>query len=430
MFALIDCTNFYASVHAVFEPRLTSMNYVVLGSNDGCVIARSEGARNLGVKMGVPWHEIKDFQELHNLFKLSANFALYGALSNRIHGIISGLTDAYEFYSIDEAFLDLSGHPGNQAERVQRVRERILQWTGMPTGAGLGATKTIAKLGSHISKASWRKPGSYPMEFANLCDLSAVPQGVLDDLMARTEVGDIWGVGRRYSKRLNELGIETALDLARMDTTYARQQFGIVLEKTIRELNGVSCIPIETQPEPRQQLACTRSLAMPVTELDELMDIGGSFAEQVANKLRARASVTDKVMVFAMTSPFRPGPRFYRSMVVELPVLTNDTRAIVSAARRGLASIYAEGYSLRKVGVVLVDIAQAGAAKKQYGFEFDIQPDVKSERVMAAMDVINSKFGAHTIHVASTQPGRRYQRQQSKCPDYLTNWEQVPIVRA
>lgn len=431
MFALIDCTNFYASCHAIFEPRLWDMNYVIAGSNDGCVIARSEGARKLGIKMGVPWFQIKDLQEQHDLYCLSANFSLYGALSTRVHGIISGLTEDYEWYSIDEAFLRLNGYPGSQAERVQRVRDRILQWTGVPTGAGLGATKTIAKLGSHISKAAWRKPGSYPAEFSGLCDLTSVSSGVLENFMARTSVTDVWGVGPKFGKRLAEFGVQTALDLARMDTRLARQQFGVVLERTIRELNGISCIDLESQPQPRQQMACTRSLGKPVCVRDELMDIGGSFAEHLATKIRSRESVTDKVLVFAMTSPFRPGPRFYKSMVVALPCMTSDNRIITQAAREGLAAIFAEGYKLVKVGVVLLDLCPASTAAMQAGFDFDVDAGAeRAARLMKAVDAINNRFGAHAVHLAATQPHRRVQRQQNKCPDYLTSWSQVPLVRA
>lgn len=431
MYALIDCTNFYASCHAIFDPRLWGMNYVIVGSNDGCVIARSEGARNLGIKMGVPWFQIKDLQEKHDLYCLSANFALYGALSARVHGIISGLSEECEQYSCDESFVGLAGYPGNQAERVQRVRDRILRWTGVPTGAGIGATKTLAKLGSHISKAAWRKPGSYPAEFSGLCDLTAVSAGVLQECMASTAVKDVWGVGPAFGKRLEECGVITTLDLARMDAGYARQQFGVVLERTIRELNGIACIPVESQPQPRQQVAYTRSLGQPVAGREDLMDIGGNFAEHLANKIRSRGSVTDKVMVFAMTSPFRPGPRYYKSMVIELARATNDTRTITHAARRGLGAIYADGYRLVKVGVMLLNLSDASTADAQIDFAFIEDAGAgRASRLMVAMDAINERFGAHTVHLASTQPSRRVQRQQSKCPDYLTNWSQVPLVRA
>ena len=431
MYALIDCTNFYASCHAIFDSRLWNMNYVVVGSNDGCVIARSEGARNLGIKMGVPWFQIKDLQEKHDLYCLSANFTLYGAFSARVHGIISGLSEECEVYSCDESFVSLAGYPGNQAERVQRVRDRILQWTGVPTGAGLGATKTLAKLGSHISKAAWRKPGSYPTELSGLCDLTTLPAGVLQECMARTSVKDVWGVGPAFGKRLEERGVITALDLSRMNGGYARQQFGVVLERTIRELNGIACIPVESQPQPRQQVAYTRSLGQPVAGRQDLMDIGGNFAQHLANKIRSRGSVTDKVMVFAMSSPFRPGPRFHKSMVVDLPRATNDTRLITQAARKGLGSIYADGYRLVKVGVMLLNLADASTADAQSGFAFEENSgDDRASRLMLAMDSINDRFGAHTVHLASTQPTRRVQRQQSKCPDFLTDWSHLPLVRA
>ncbi|MEQ6436260.1 Y-family DNA polymerase [Comamonas sp. w2-DMI] len=430
MYCLLDATDFYANCHAIFEPRLADMAYVVLSSNDGCVISRSAKARSIGVKMGVPWFQIKHLQDSHNLFSLSANFSLYGSISSRIHGIISGLSAEVEVFSIDEAFALLTGYPGDPAVRVQRVRDRILQWTGMPTGAGIGATKTLAKLASHISKATWRKPGSYPAHMAGLCNLCASPPDELTDCMSRTPVEDVWGVGSRYAKRLEELGVLSALDLARMDPTFARQQFGVVLERTIRELNGVACIPLECQPQPRKQMACTRSLGKPVRLREPLVDIAGSFAEHVAIKMRRRGSVTRQVLVFAMTSPFKPGPRFYRTTVVELGAFTSDTREIVSAARHGLRTIFEPGYNIVRVGVMLLDLVPETAAAKQEAFDFEKPISERAARLMSAMDTINDRFGKHTIHVASTQPTAQVQRQQNKCPDYMTNWAQLPMVVA
>ena len=237
MFALVDGNNFFVSCERVFRPSLDGRPVIVLSSNDGCAIARSNEAKDLGIKMGAPWFEIRHLEESHGLVALSANFALYGDMSDRVMGIAAGLGPGQEVYSIDECFIDLNGVQGDMKLRSKRIRQRILKWTGIPCGIGIGPTKTLAKLANHIAKTAERKPGSYPAELAQVCDLSTVQEAQLSAMMAATPVTEVWGVGRKISAQLTAAGIHTVLDLARMHPSTVRRGWSVVLERTVRELS-------------------------------------------------------------------------------------------------------------------------------------------------------------------------------------------------
>ena len=216
MFALVDGNNFYVSCERVFRPSLNGRPVIVLSSNDGCAIARSNEAKALSIRMGAPWFEIRHLEEQEGLVALSANFALYGDMSNRMMSIAASLGPRQEIYSIDESYISLDQMPGDLVKRSRIVRERILQWTGLPCGVGIGSTKTLAKLANHIAKSAERKPGSYPSSMAVVCSLAALPASDLDALFQATDVGEVWGVGRRIGKQLNDAGVHTVLDLVRL----------------------------------------------------------------------------------------------------------------------------------------------------------------------------------------------------------------------
>ena len=233
MFALVDGNNFYVSCERAFRPSLKRWPVVVLSNNDGCAIARSNEAKALGVKMGQPWFECRHLAEEAGLVALSANFTLYGDMSNRMMSIAAGLGPGQEIYSIDESFIDLAGVRGDLVARAKIMRERILQWIGIPTGIGIGSTKTLAKLANHVAKTASRKPGSYPTEMAHVCNLAALPAADLDAVLQATEVGEVWGVGRRIAKQLHDCGITNVLQLAQLDAATVRRRWSVVLERTV-----------------------------------------------------------------------------------------------------------------------------------------------------------------------------------------------------
>lgn len=431
MLALIDASNFYVSCERVFRPSLNGRPVISLSNNDGCAIARSNEAKALGIKMGQPWHEIRHLEEEAGLIALSANFALYGDMSNRMMSIAAGLGPTQEIYSIDESFIGLDGVRGDLAKRSWAIRSRILQWTGIPCGIGIGSTKTLAKLANHIAKTTDRKPGSYPESMATVCNLEALTASDLDALFVATEVGEVWGVGRRIGQQLRDAGVNTVLDLARLSPSMVRGRWGVVLERTVLELQGQPCIGLEDAPPAKQQLACTRSFGHPITELPDLIEAISEFASRAAEKLRRQSSVAGQILVFAHTSPFRPGPRFSKSVVVPLRRPTADSRLLVQSAVAGIRQIYQPGFRLSKAGVMLMDLTSE--ATKQC--ELDLEPVETRDRakLMMAMDALNDRYGRGTVHVGSASrqraPSDWSMRQERLTPQYTTKWSDMPTAR-
>jgi DNA polymerase V len=432
MYALVDGNNFYVSCERVFRPSLEGIPVVVLSNNDGCAIARSNEAKALGIAMGAPWFKIKHLAEEVGLVALSANFALYGDMSDRMMSLAAGLGPHQEVYSIDESFIDLSGIRGDLVERSHKIRSRILQWVGIPCGIGIGSTKTLAKLANHIAKTAERKPGSYPDHLAQVCNLSALPPEELEQIMQATPVNEVWGVGRQITKQLNDGGIHTVLDLIKLDPATIRRGWSVVLERTVRELQGTPCIDLDHSPAPKKEIACTRSFGHPVTELALLNEAVTEFATRAAEKVRKQHSLAVQVMVFIRTSPFRSDPQYSRSMVVPLRRPSADTGAIVAAALTGLKAIYRPGFKLAKAGVMLLDLQSDTLAQK----ELDLEDDDEADRgqLMTALDGINRRFGKGTMKLASAglAGDRRAwsMKQERRTPGYTTCVADMPVARA
>ncbi len=432
MFALVDGNNFYVSCERVFRPSLNGRPVVVLSSNDGCAIARSNEAKELGVKMGAPWFEIQHLEEQEGLVALSANFALYGDMSDRMMSIAAGLGPAQEIYSIDESFIGLDGVRGDLTKRSHAVRDRINQWTGIPCGVGIGATKTLAKLANHIAKTAERKPGSYPESLATVCNLLNLPGSDVDAILAATDVGEVWGVGRRIGQQLRDAGVTSVLDLARLSPSMVRNRWSVVLERTVRELQGEACISLDVAPSPKKQIACTRSFGQPVTEVEPLIEAVSEFTSRAAAKLRRQSGLAGQILVFAHTSPFRQGPHFSKSIVIPLRRPTADTRHLVQAAVMGVTQIYKPGFKLSKAGVMLLDLMPDNVSQGE--FDFDAPETRDRGKLMAAMDAINDRFGRGAIHVGSAvgagSPRDWSMRQERLTPQYTTKFSDMPVARA
>ena len=437
MYALVDGNNFYVSCERVFRPSLNGRPVIVLSNNDGCAIARSNEAKALGIAMGAPWFKTKHLAESDGLVALSANFALYGDLSDRMMSVAAGLGHQQEIYSIDESFVDLSGIRGDLTERSRKVRARILQWVGIPCGIGIGPTKTLAKLANYIAKTAERKPGSYPACHAQVCNLGELSQAELHGLLAATEVGEVWGVGRRIGAQLQEAGIKTVLDLVKLDPGTVKRRWSVVLERTVRELQGTTCIGFDDQPAAKQEIACTRSFGQPVTLLVDLQEAVTEFASRASEKLRKQGSRTGQVLVFIRTSPFRQQDKQYsRSTVVPLRRPTDDSRAISQAALMGLASIYQPGYRYAKAGVMLLALNDAGVDQGELALEDDaaLLREAEGPRLMQALDAVNQRYGRGALLLASAglAGDRRVwgMKQERKTPGYTTCWADMPVVRA
>ena len=311
------------------------------------------------MRMGHPWHQIRHLEDQAGLIALSANFELYGDMSDRMMSLAAGLGPEQEIYSIDESFIGLHGLKGDLATRARAVRSRILAWTGIPCGIGIAPTKTLAKLANHIAKTAERKPGSYPAHFAQVCDLSRASPAELQALLQATDVSEVWGVGGRIGAQLRELGVQTVWDLSRMDPQVARKRWSVVMERTVQELRGTPCLSLDDVPPAKQQIACTRSFGSAVRDMAQLTEAVSEFATRAAEKLRAQNSLTSQVLVFIRTSPFRQVPQYSKSHVQPLVTPTADSRQITRAALEGLRRIYRPGFDYAKAGVMLMDIGSA-----------------------------------------------------------------------
>jgi DNA polymerase V len=441
VFALVDVNNMYVSCERVFRPALIGKPVVVLSNNDGACIARSDEAKDLGVKMAQPWFEVKHLAKSAGLIALSANFELYGDMSSRMMALAAAYAPRQEVYSIDECFLDFEGVPGDRIAAGRALRRQVLRWLGLPTSVGIAATKTLAKLANHVAKMTERKPGSYPEALAQVCDFGTLGTEALDEVMRRTGVGDVWGIGRKTAPKLHDLGIRTVLDLARADAATLGRQFSVVLQKTVRELQGTPCLEVDDDPPARQQILCSRSFGNPVTELPELIEVVSGFATRVARRLRAQQGACNAVQVFIATSPYRKHDRQHApTATLPLPRPTADTRALVNAAVTALRGIYRPGHRYAKAGVMLVEL-QSDRREQQGSLElFDapevaLQPDGRRD-LMATVDALNARFGLDAVSMASSASRSRSaasghaSRQERRSPRYTTRLEEVVVARA
>lgn len=446
MYALVDGNNFYVSCERIFRPSLNGRPVVVLSNNDGCAIARSNEAKALGIAMGAPWFKIQHFEEEAGLVALSANFTLYGDMSDRMMSIAAGLGPEQEIYSIDESFIGLHGIKGDLVQRGHAVRSRILQWINIPTCIGMGKTKTLAKLANHIAKTAERKPGVYDSQLAQVCNLETLTSVAKQAVFQATDVGEVWGVGRKIGEKLRENGITTVQDLVKLDPATVRRGWSVVLERTVRELQGTPCIDLDDTPEPKKEIASTRSFGRPVTELNPLIEAVSEFASRAAEKLRRQKSHANQVLVFVRTSPFRPGPSYSQSVVVPLRRPSADTGQLAQAAVAGMKAIYRPGFKMAKAGVMLLELQPEDREQGELDLG-DVEDGngicaisgknkstVRDAKLMGAMDGLNQRFGKGTLKVASAglEGDRRewVMKQERRTPRYTTDWGDVPVVRA
>mgnify|MGYP001765312853 CR=1 FL=1 len=335
---------------------------------------------------------------------------------------------------IDESFIGLHGVRGDLVERAWKIRARINQWIGIPCGIGIAHTKTLAKLANHIAKTAERKPGSYPDELATVCDLSRLGADQLREIMTSTDVSEVWGIGRQISAQLTERGVKSVQDFVDLPCAVVRGTWGVVLERTWRELKGEACIELADMPAPKKQIACTRSFGQPVTGLSELWEAISEFTSRAAEKLRKQRLLAGQVLVFARTSPFRDGPRFSKSVVAPLIRPSADTTELANAAVKGLRSIYQPGFQLAKAGVMLLDLVPDNFVQAELDWAAPLNEPRDRSKLMRAMDEVNDRFGKRTVLLGSsglTQGADTWgMRQVRRTPCYTTRWNEVPTVRA
>ncbi|EHF6044482.1 Y-family DNA polymerase [Salmonella enterica] len=421
MYALADVNSFYASCEKVFRPDLRNKPVVVLSNNDGCVIARSPEAKRLGIKMGVPWFQLKMTQFPEPVITFSSNYELYASMSNRVMSHLEELAPRVEQYSIDEMFLDMSGIDSciDFEDFGRQLREHVRNGTGLTIGVGMGPTKTLAKSAQWASK-------EWP-QFGGVLALTTGNPRRTEKLLSLQPVEEIWGVGGRISRKLSTMGITTALQLARANPAFIRKNFNIVLERTIRELNGVSCISLEEAPSPKQQIICSRSFGERVTTYEALRQAICQHAERAAEKLRGERQFCRHIAVFVKTSPFAVNEAYYGNVASEKLLLpTRDTRDIISAAVKALDSIWLDGHRYAKAGVMLNDFTPSGVSQLNL-FDED-QPRAQSNELMKVLDRINHS-GKGKIWFAGRGIAPEWQMKRDMLsPAYTTRWSDIPVA--
>jgi DNA polymerase V len=412
--ALIDCNNFYASCERVFQPKLRCRPVVVLSNNDGCVIARSNEAKALGIEMGAPWHLNADRFRKQGVEVRSSNYTLYGDMSARVMKTLSVFSPSQEIYSIDECFLGLEGFENRLESHAREMRRTVYQWTGIPVSVGIAPSKTLAKIANRGAKKNPASGGVGVM-----MDLAAQ-----DAALAKIELTDIWGVARRLSERLIAMKIKTPLQLREADTRAIRQEFGVVVERIVKELRGESCIELDEVPATKKSLVASRSFGRPVTTLQEMQEAVASHMSRAAEKMRSQRLATANIIVFVETNRFRPqDPQYSNSQTVNLPIATSDTGRLVAAAIKGLSAIWKPRFSYKKGGVMLLDLMPAAYVQ---GSLFEAPDDPSSTARMKALDAINRKFGKGTLVYGTAGLKRVWDMRRAHMSNaYSTNWDEL-----
>jgi len=417
VFALADANSFYASCEKVFRPELEGKPVVVLSNNDGCVIAQSKEAKAaLALYMCRPWFEVKEAAEKIGTIAFSSNYELYGAMSNRFVQTLRHFSPTVEVYSIDESFMDMTGIGRDLSVYGQEIKHTVRQWTGLPICIGFGHSKTLAKLANHCAKKQdvWN----------GVCDLTSLPLADLDTLLEKLPVDTIWGVGRRLQASLAQVGIANVLRLKRADPKRIRDKFGVLLERTVRELNGEVWLELEQMVPEANQIMSSRSFGHRLDSLTDLQAAISFHAGNAAERMRKKGLYANAVYVFIQNSPHDEAPYYCGQQMMALPSPTNSTQQITKAALWLLSKVYQPGVYYLKGGVMLMElVAEGGQQRELFGFS---QQDSKSNRLMGMIDQVNAKYGRGTVKSAAEGVRQDWQmRRVLKSPGYLHQWKDL-----
>ena len=419
IFALVDCNNFYASCERVFDPSLSNMPVVILSNNDGCAVALSNEAKALGFHVGSPVFKQKELIEKNNIKVFSSNYSLYGDMSHRVMDVISAYSPDIEYYSIDECFLGLDGLLENLTGFGKRLRKEVLKLTGIPVSVGIASTKTLAKVAAKAAKKDTSLGG--------VLDIHG--HSFDDNLLGRTMVEDVWGIGSAGAGKLNGYGITTALDLKNADDAWIRKNMGgIAGLKTAWELRGISCIPLEISRKTKKQIVSSRSFGKSVEDLGHLSEAVSLFAATASCKLRAEKSLATAITVFIYTNRFKENePQYNGSMTKGISSPTNSTPAIIKEADSLLRKIYKKGYRYKKAGIALSGIIPGALSSGE--LFIDGAAEKKNGDLMKVIDRLNSRYGSETVRYASTGINRPWKmKREMLSPRYTTSWDELLTI--
>ncbi|MHC4873433.1 MAG: Y-family DNA polymerase [Planctomycetota bacterium] len=419
IFALADCNSFYASCERVFRPDLEGRAVIVLSNNDGCVVARSSEAKELGVRMGVPYFKVKSLCDSGRVTAFSSNYALYGDISRRVMNTLRPWTPDIEVYSIDESFMEFTNIRGADNEAFfHKMRNEVKKNTGVPVSVGAGPTKTLAKAANRIAK----KRG------AGVCLLfdDAHRKRVLSEMA----VEDIWGISGRLGGRLRNVGISTALQFAEADRRMIRDRFSIVQERLLLELNGEACLELE-YVEPKKNITVSRSFSHPVTELQEMEEAVACYAARAGRKLREQGSCARGIYVYLRTNRFRDEPQYANACSLGFEYPTNHNNTLIKRSLQGIRNIFRRGFKYKKAGVILLDIVSHNAVRAQKDLFYIAESEERKDNLMSALDRINLLWGRDTVYFASQGIARSWWlRADLRSPCYTTRWDQLPVAVA
>jgi len=417
-FALVDCNNFYASCERVFEPTLEGKPIVVLSNNDGCIIARSNEAKALGVKMGAPYFKLKNLITQNGVIVKSSNYPLYGDMSSRVMKVIGGYSPIQEVYSIDESFIDLKGLPLNLMDHMQSLRRRVKNWTGIPVCIGVGSTKVLAKLANRIAK-------KYP-RFDGVFDIDDLPYERYCKLLQSVEVGDLWGIGRQSAKKLNRIGIHTSHDFYQSDVGVIETLLGVNGKKIYKELYGNSCIPIEAIPPTRRQIVSSRSFGCDLKDFDELNQALTNLARRAVNKLNNHNLATTTITVFIYTNPHKKDKScVHLSKTVGMTAAIQDESQIIPLVAQILRLIYKPGYSFYKGGLVLGNLTKGYQQQNLFSINQSNKVELLKSNTIRG---VNKKFNESIKYASELGNNRWLPRAEFRSNRYTTNWSELLII--
>ena len=420
-FALIDCNNFYASCERVFEPKLEGKPVVVLSNNDGCIVARSNEAKSLGIKMGVPYFQVKNLVRQNDVVVRSSNYPLYGDMSSRVMRIIAQYSPIQEIYSIDESFIDLQGLPFDLVNHMQSLRKQVKCWTGIPVCVGIGSTKVLAKLANRIAKKYSR--------FNGVFDIDALPYDRYRRLLQSIEVGDLWGIGRQSAKKLRRININSSYDFYRSDIGIIETLLGVNGKRVYRELRGHSCVSIEYIPPTRQQIVSSRSFGADLTDFDELNQALTILTRKAVNKLNNHKLAATTLTVFIYTNPHKKDkPCVHLSKTIGMTTATEDESLLIPLTAKILKLIYEPGHSFYKGGIVLGNLSRNYRQQDLFSTNRDSQPEVGSHNRSNAIRSINRRFKESVKYASEVGNDRWQSRTGFRSNRYTTSWSELLLV--
>ncbi len=419
-FALVDCNNFYASCERVFNPKLEGKPVVVLSNNDGVIIARSNEAKALGIKMATPIFKVQDIIDRYHVNVFSSNYVLYGDMSHRVISILRDSASEVEVYSVDEAFLKLDGLQEDLSKFGSAIRDKVKKWTGIPISVGIAETKTLAKVANELAK---KNP-----QYQGVLDFSDLREDMIDKYLVQLDISDVWGIGRKLSPMLRIHGIKTARDLKYASDQWIRKCINVLGLKTVHELRGIPCIQLEENPAPKKSIASTRSFGRPVLSLTELKQAVALYCTIASEKLREARQVASAIQVFIHTNFHRQDQAQYsNSAATMFPRPTSHTPTMIKSAHKLLEQLYKPGYKYKKAGIILTKLMPKDQIQLDLFNEHKSNP--RNDRIMQTLDKVNAKYGRNTLSLAAlgiTKPWKMRQLRKSK--RFTTSWQEVITI--